>query len=361
MGARIGVGRPLGRLAVQMLAAVAVLFAAWVFPRPAMASTSSPPPLDRGTPCGLQDKYFILAPEGWSCLANPAPRAEFALASYPIRKGGDCGPTEAMAALPPDGALLWVSEVYSPRHRGPIPQRPARFSFDDLAPALDVCSRETGASVIRFRKGDSFFNAHIVFGPDASADTRSALLASLSSLEINRCPFSPSRWSFLNVDHGATGDTVTAFGPTLRGEDGFYFPATAIELWWNERVDHTDEETVRPVDGVVPFLVASQEEGEVRGTCEYELKFQVPDVPPGLYPIAVRVYHEGGYGHIGRWTFEVTQRERAAIASPPVQPQATRGPLPWNLAAVAGAGGAILTLLAVSVVAAVRKRRDAGP
>lgn len=355
------VGRPLGRLAVQMLGAMAVLSAPWVFPGPAMASTSSPPPLDRGTPCGLQDKYFILAPEGWSCLANPSLRAEFALASYPIRKGGDCGPTEALAALPPDGALLWVSEVYSPRHRGQIPQRPARFSFDDLAPALDVCSRETEASVIRFQKWDSFFNAHVVFGPDAPAETRTTLLASLSSLEINRCPDSPHGWSSINVDHGAAGDTVTVFGPTLRGEDGFYYPATGIELWWNERIDHLDEETVASVVGLQPFAVADLETGRLRSVCDYELKFKVPDLPPDLYPIAVRVYYDRGYGWIGRFTFEVTRREQASIASPPGQPQATRGTLPWQLAAVAGAGGAIMTLLAVSVVVAVRKRRDAGP
>ncbi|MGQ0670153.1 MAG: hypothetical protein ACT4PO_10845 [Actinomycetota bacterium] len=309
----------------------------------------------------MGDRYHILTPVDWTLVRRPSYGAEFAVASYRIGRGGDCMPTRALRALPPAGALFWVSEIYSPRDPGAFLEHDRPFGLGDLAPATDRCSEGTGASVIRFQEADRFIRARIVFGGEAPGSIRQTTLATLSSIVVNRCPGSPHDWSSINVDHGAAGDTVTVFGPTLRGEDGFYYPATGIELWWNERIDHLDEETVAPVEGLQPFAVAELDGGRLRGVCDYELKFKVPELRPDLYPVAVRVYHDRGYGWIGRFTFEVTRREQVEIASPPARRQVTRGQLPWQLAAVAGAGGAILTLLAVSVVAAARERRETDP
>lgn len=98
------------------------------------------------------------------------------------------------------------------------------------------------------------------------------------------------------------GDLVMVSGTTLRGEDGRYAPADRVEVWWNE--------DVLPKRGAEPsgaaFLVAAQ---DVLGRCEFALAFSVPDVPPGRYPIALRIYQHPaaeGYGWLAWATFEVT-------------------------------------------------------
>ena len=47
--------------------------------------------------------------------------------------------------------------------------------------------------------------------------------------------------------------------------------------------------------------------GVVRDTrrCHFRTTFTVPDVPRGDYPIRTFVFHTGGYGWFGQWTFTV--------------------------------------------------------
>lgn len=78
-----------------------------------------------------------LLPAGWHAAAELTsltfPREVITLASYPLRRGGSCGPDRALADLPSDGALIFVFE-YRPdrgavwtgsRRRESFPPRPA--------------------------------------------------------------------------------------------------------------------------------------------------------------------------------------------------------------------------------------------
>jgi hypothetical protein len=97
---------------------------------------------------------------------------------------------------------------------------------------------------------------------------------------------------------GAPGSVVTVAGTTLRGEDGRYTPADRVEVWWNERW---------PVEGLPAPLgermrLAVQ---DISGRCHFAVRFLVPDVAPGRYPLVVHAYHPGEYGAIGWTAFDV--------------------------------------------------------
>jgi hypothetical protein len=131
----------------------------------------------------------IQTPPGWTFAANPvpdaAPKIWFALGTWPFPRGGSCGPQGALRFLPRNGALLWVSETsdagFAP---GAFPPRPFRFTLRGRRPLRYECSANRPSYLIRFRDHGRAFQAQIAFGSRASAQTRTRVLQSLSSLRV---------------------------------------------------------------------------------------------------------------------------------------------------------------------------------
>jgi hypothetical protein len=79
---------------------------------------------------------------------------------------------------------------------------------------------------------------------------------------------------------GPAGTTVLATGPTLRNGQGLYAGGRVIELWWNRTVPGGQPQ----VAGQRAFLLGTL---DAKGKCTFHLAFQVPQVPPGIYPVAI--------------------------------------------------------------------------
>jgi len=119
----------------------------------------------------------------------------FAIASYPIERGGECAPTRALEALPVDGALAWVLE-YHDTQGNDFPPRPDRFSLDPTTLASHECSGSHPTYLLRFQDQGRSFQAQIALGERAGDEVRDLILASLSSLVVDRCPPAESpAWS----------------------------------------------------------------------------------------------------------------------------------------------------------------------
>ena len=183
---------------------------------------------------------FILTPPDWSFLADPSgpsePRMLFAIASYLIDRGGECAPTRALQALPPDGALAWVLEYQAARGNDFSP-RPDRFSLDPSTLGNYECSGTHPTYLFRFQDEGRNFQVQVAFGESAGDEVRDLMLASLSSMIVDRCPPGEppvlvSEFGTVVPDRGAPADDISLLGPTGRDENWFWSPLERIEVWW---------------------------------------------------------------------------------------------------------------------------------
>jgi Tol biopolymer transport system component len=278
-------------------------------------SLSAPAPLTRGTAqFDPEGGMWILTPPDWTFLAHPSgpeePKMLFAIASYPIERGGECVPTKALDALPPDGVLAWVLE-YHDTQGNDFPTRPDRFSLDPSSLAAYECSGSHATYMFRFQDAGRYFQVHVALGDQGSDDVRDEMLASLSSLVVDRCPPAQgaglvSEFGTLSPDNGLPGDRVTLSGPTGRDENWFWAPLERIEVWWSSLPIGVPEKTDDKQ------LLASVDPGE---DCSFSVSFRVPDVPAGSYMITVLAYwdptYEGasGFGLMGERTFAARNRQ----------------------------------------------------
>lgn len=272
------------------------------------SSPSAPAALTRGTAQHeAQEGIWVLTPLDWSYLARPSgpyePSTLFAVASYPIERGGDCAPTTALEALPADGALAWVIE-YRDTQGNEFPPRPERFSLDPSSLSNYECSGTHATYMFRFQDEGRYFQVHVAFGEQASADLQDEMLASLSSLVVDLCPPAEppvlvSEFGSLIPDHGAAGEIVTLSGPTGRDGNWFWSSREKIEVWWSPEPIGVPEETG------AKLLLASI---DPRRSCDFTVTFPTPDVPPGRYVITILGYHQGeGFGWMGERRFTVTE------------------------------------------------------
>jgi len=277
-------------------------------PSPPSSSPSAPAPLTRGTAQhDAQEGIWVLTPPDWFYLVRPSgpsePSTLFAVASYPIGVGGDCAPTTALKGLPLDGALAWVIE-YRDTQGNDFPSRPERFSLDPASLSNYECSGTHPTYMFRFQDEGRYFQVHLALGEQASADVRDGLLASLTSLVVDRCPPAEppllvSEFGSLTPDNAPAGETVTLSGPTGRDENWFWSPLEKIEVWWSPEPIWGSEETADK------RLLASIDPG---GRCDFTVSFATPDAAPGRYVITVLAYHEGeGFGLMGERTFTVVE------------------------------------------------------
>jgi hypothetical protein len=268
-------------------------------------SASAPAPFTKGTAqVDRQDGIFLLTRPVWSFLEHPSgpvePRTVVAIASYPVERGGRCSPTKALDALPPDGALAWLTE-YSSTQANDFPPRPTRFSLDPSSLANYKCSASHATYMFRFQDHGRLFQVHVAFGEHANRTVRDEMLASLSSLVVDRCPPAKppvrvSKSGTLTPDRGRVGERISLSGPTGRDEDWFWSPLDRIKVWWS-----------RAPIGVRPQNAEQRALATVTpGTaCSFRVHFQVPSVPPGRYLVSVLGYSSDGYGVMGQRRFTV--------------------------------------------------------
>ncbi len=271
------------------------------------SSPSAPAALTQGAAqFDPEDGIWVLTPLDWSFLVDPSgpyePKTLFAIANYPIERGGDCAPTTALGALPADGALAWVIE-YHDTQGNDFPTRPDRFSLDPSSLSNYECSGTHATYMFRFQDQGRYFQVHVALGEQASGNVRDEMLASLSSLVVDKCPPAEppvlaSEFGSLIPDRGRAGGTVTLSGPTGRDENWFWSPREKIEVWWSPENIGVPEETRDKL------LLASI---DPLSTCDFTVTFATPDVPAGRYVITILGYHEGaGFGLMGERMFTVT-------------------------------------------------------
>jgi len=268
---------------------------------------SAPAALTKGTARDdPQDGVFVLTPRGWSFLERPSragvPRTLFAIASYPIQPGGECAPLKALDALPADGALAWIVE-YQRVQQATFPPRPSRFSIEPSSLGGDGCSGNHPTYVFRFQDMGRDFEVHVVFGARAGQPVRDEMLASLSSLVVDRCPPAEppvrvSKFGTLEPYSGRPGERVTLSGPTGRDENWFWAPLNSIEVWWSRAPIGIPQQTGEQ------HLLVTVAPGT---TCSFSVDFRVPNVSPGRYLVSVLGYSSDGFGVMGERRFTVTR------------------------------------------------------
>ena len=137
-------------------------------------------------------------PPRWFATSLPltavtSPHQSIAAASFAFPTdvaGADgCEPTEALAALPPDGAFVYgweygqVSARLGLRPRL-FPPRPIHFTFPK--PTHLECFGRTPGYVLRFSDAGWAFQIQIALGSDTSKATRIAVLDVLDSFRVSR-------------------------------------------------------------------------------------------------------------------------------------------------------------------------------
>jgi hypothetical protein len=137
---------------------------------------TSPPSIDsKAVP---ESPVSVDLPAGWIGKDDPvpsssAPRVVAAYGTWDFPTGGECGPEAALGDLPTDGALVWVVEYGDPRYSGDFYSSPGPgFSIDlQTPPARWECAAAAPSRMYPFRVTGRFFEIHVAFGPDASAET----------------------------------------------------------------------------------------------------------------------------------------------------------------------------------------------
>jgi hypothetical protein len=98
------------------------------------------------------------------------------------------------------------------------------------------------------------------------------------------------------IPSGAPGSSIVVTG------SGFYVPATQVEVVWNSGalgVDNAPETE----EGTTITLAS----GSLLSGCEFRMKFLVPTVPAGRYPILVRLFDpESEFSVMSEFSFDVT-------------------------------------------------------
>lgn len=138
----------------------------------------------------------IDTPSAWKFNEDPVPLLVsppmlFAVGTDPVPTGGHCAPTAALEALPTDGALFAVMEYRGVEQAYTFPPRPEAFDLGPLGGPFECWGVKT--HLILFEDGGRYFQAHVIFGPDAPASLHDEVRQSLDSLVVDPLPASEQR------------------------------------------------------------------------------------------------------------------------------------------------------------------------
>ncbi|MEZ5099250.1 MAG: M14 family zinc carboxypeptidase [Thermoleophilia bacterium] len=133
----------------------------------------------------------VPVPAGWRAIDAPLttlarPVQRLAVASFPLTQATPdpgCTPETALAALPPDGALVVVwEEAGQPRPEllAGFPARPRRAGL--AAPRDHACLGR--GTLLRFREGARAFHVLVALGVDAPATRRAETLSVVDGLAV---------------------------------------------------------------------------------------------------------------------------------------------------------------------------------
>lgn len=139
-----------------------------------------------------RDGISVRYPPRWFATARrltpvTAPAQILAVASFPLPTsdaGADgCEPRQALARLPPDGAILYGWDAGIPgsgRVAAAFPPRPRRFRLVHVS--LDGCLGRSYS--FRFRQDGRLFQLYVVLGHRAGSRTRATVLRILDSFAV---------------------------------------------------------------------------------------------------------------------------------------------------------------------------------
>ncbi len=165
-------------------------------PPHAPTAAPRPAPVARAT-----DGIAVRVPRGWHVVRDPLPsltypRARMLLTSYRAHGGGRCGPDRAEAALPADGALVFlleyrprVGDVWSHRAGAQFSPRPRRWR---LGPARSTECWRVSSHAVLFQSASRPFQVQVAFGPHASAARHAEVQRVLRSLRFGTLPPLPA-------------------------------------------------------------------------------------------------------------------------------------------------------------------------
>jgi hypothetical protein len=159
------------------------------------AATPAPPPAgwirhtgrSWSTSHGPAVGVSIATPAAWHFNIDPAPALLspamlFAAGTGPVPTGGSCAPTAALKVLPANGALFVLYEYA----QAGFPPRPKHLHLGVLGGPSE-CWGVKGY-LITFEDGGRYFQAQVVFGPDAPASLRAEVSRSLNTLQVDPLP-----------------------------------------------------------------------------------------------------------------------------------------------------------------------------
>jgi hypothetical protein len=251
-----------------------------------------------------------MVPAGWHAAgpltALAFPREIVTVASFPLRRGGSCGPDRALEDMPADGALVFVLEYRPARgpvwtggtHRASFPPRPAHLGLPRTAPQSYECFGRPGY-LLRFRDADRPLQIMVALGPKATPSRRRAVERVLDGLRFTPLPPPPP-------------DPYAGW-PTLVDESGDSLRAPPR---WTSLVTAIPRRLPRPR---TLFLTASHRlSGLPAGRRRRVGALPAPGVTPGLMQLPA--------GAVVLWLTEERRGGPSAAFRPPVRGQ------PWPAA-----------------------------
>jgi hypothetical protein len=161
-------------------------------------------------------------PDGWHLADKPLtatkdPREVLALATYPLegegKAGGPCATAHgAVAAMPADGALIWLLEyrpsrgdVWADLPRSRFPARADSFALTRADLQSDVCGASLGLSTT-FRDADRPFQLWLLFGIKVSDARLAEVTQILDGIGFDDLPAPPpdpyAGWPLINTNPG---------------------------------------------------------------------------------------------------------------------------------------------------------------
>jgi hypothetical protein len=193
-------------------------------------------------PTGLQthtdadDGLAITIPAAWTFHQDPSgpddPRTVFGVGTWTFARGGDCAPTAAQEALPPDGGLLWLLEHRNALDPADFPARPDHFDLDPSTLAQYECST-VPSYMIRFQDEERYFQAHVALGPEVPDYLGPEFMRALDSLEVTApvpegCPSETGPWADPDCPLSAwTRAVIEEAGYEVTGDTGSALEAAA--------------------------------------------------------------------------------------------------------------------------------------